>query len=386
MKIVFLSTYPPAPCGIGEYTRHLRLAVERQATDTRIDVIAERHGGTAEELDPNVERVWKRDTPWDREAARAVIARRPELVHVQHEEALLHQDGRFIRFLKALGDAGIARVVTLHSVYGGRLGPNLLWSPTQFHSAVANHSEAIVVHQHLGGRDTLERQGVVPSKIHVIPHGTPRLVCASRQEARASLNIPADAQVALFFGVIHRKKNLHTVLRASQRVAKHLPKFQFVIAGRPRGRTLIDAVYVRQLARLMPKGVAAGWLDFRNGFVPNHVIGDFLAASDLVLFPHDQSYGSASGVFHLALSAGRAAVCSTSPKFGEARDIFGQEVPVAFAETRDVGAWANAIETMLISPGLRSRAEELARNAAVSTDWDAIASRYLQLYAQVTRR
>ncbi len=383
MKIVFFSTYPPAPCGIGEYTRQLRQAVERQTTDTLIEVVAERYGNAAQELDPNVERAWQRNSIWNHEAAAAVIAHHPDLVHVQHEESMLHQDGRLIRFLMALGDAGIARVVTLHSVYGGRIGLNLWWPPSKFHRAIAANAEAIVVHQQLGGRDTLERQGIAPHKIHVIPHGTSLLVCASRAEARARLNIPVDAKVALFFGVIHRKKNLHTALAAAGRVAKRLPEFRFVIAGRPRERNPVDTLYFKQLARSMRPGIAAGWLDFRNEFVPNQAIVDYLAAADLVLFPHDQSYGSASGVFHLALSAGRAVVCSTSPKFGEAREIFGGHIPVAFAQTRDVRAWARAIETMLSRPELRRKAEELAKDAAASTAWDALATTYLQLYCQI---
>lgn len=383
MKIVFFSTYPPAPCGIGDYTRQLRQAVEQQATDTRIDVVAERHRDVVQELDVNVERAWQRNSIWNREASAAVIARHPDLVHVQHEEAILHQDGRLIRFLEDVGNAGIARVVTLHSVYGGRVGPNLWWSPSRFHRALAANVEAIVVHQQQGGRDTLERQGIATHKIHVIPHGTPLLACAPRDEARGRLNIPATAKVALFFGVIHRKKNLHTVLAAATRVAERLPDFRFVVAGRPRERTPIDALYVKQLLRLSRPGIEAGWLDFRKGFVKSHAIADYLAAADLVLFPHDQSYGSASGVFHLALGAGRATVCSLSPKFGEAREIFGRSIPQAFARTRDVGAWAHAIETLLSSPELRSEAEMLAREAAASTSWEAIAGRHLELYRRV---
>ena len=86
------------------------------------------------QLDPNVQRAWQRNSIWNYEAAAAVIARHPDLVHVQHEEALLHQDDRVVHFLKNdLGDAGIARVVTLHSVYAGRFGLSLWWPPSKFH-------------------------------------------------------------------------------------------------------------------------------------------------------------------------------------------------------------------------------------------------------------
>src|SRR4029077_14873641 len=86
------------------------------------ELVAERHPSVTSELDAGVERVWQRGSGWDVAAAAAVIARRPQVVHVQHEEAILHQDARLIRFLEAVGKADIARVVTLHSVYGGRRG------------------------------------------------------------------------------------------------------------------------------------------------------------------------------------------------------------------------------------------------------------------------
>ena len=383
MKVAFLSTYPPAPCGIGDYTRALRHAVEGSAAGVTIEVVAERHASVKSEVDPGVERVWERGTDWATPAAAAVLARRPDVVHIQHEEAILNQNGRLIRFLEAMGKAGVARIVTLHSVYGGRLGVPFWWPPPLFHRALAANTEAIVVHQHQGGRDFLERQGVSPNRIHVIAHGTPHVDGGPRSAARTTLSIPPDAKMALFFGVIHKKKNLHTLLAAAPQVAAQVPGFRLVIAGQLRARTVLDALYGRRLARAMRAGIEAGWLDFRNGYIPANEIATYLAAADIVLFPHDQRYGSASGVFHLALGAGRATVCSSSPKFGEAREIFGRQIPGAFAPARDPAAWATAIRTMLMSEPLRLEAETLARDAAQATSWPVLGARYAQLYRQV---
>jgi polysaccharide biosynthesis protein PslF len=384
VKIAFLSTYPPAPCGIGDYAQQLRISVERAAADASIEVVAEHHIQVKSEVEPGVMRAWRRDTDWAGDAAASVIQSHPDVVHVQHEEAIMHQDGRVIRFLELVGAAGIARAVTLHSVYGGLVGPHLLWSPRRFHQGLAANSEAIIVHQRVKGRDTLERQGVAPNLIHVIPHGTPLLDCPSRQDARQRLNIPITAKMALFFGVIHQKKNLHTALEAAKIVAEQLPEFKFVIAGRPRERTVFDDLYVRRLRRHLEPGFDAGWLDFRNRFIADNDIAHYLAAADLVLFPHDQRYGSASGVFHLALGAGRASVCSSSPKFVEAQEIFGQQIPAAIAETRDVEAWAKSIESLLTNADLRRKAEGLARDAAISTSWENVGRLHAQLYRQLS--
>jgi glycosyltransferase involved in cell wall biosynthesis len=105
-----------------------------------------------------------------------------------------------------------------------------------------------------------------------------------------------------------------------------------------------------------------------------------------VVFPHDQAYGSASGVFHLALGAGRACICSSSPKFGEAREIFARRIPVAIAPARDVGAWQRAMITLLSNEALRGEAEGLARAGAAASAWPALARRYTQLYRDLTAR
>jgi glycosyltransferase involved in cell wall biosynthesis len=266
-----------------------------------IEVVAEHHIQVKREVEPGVTRAWRRNSDWADDAATAVIRSRADVVHVQHEEAIMHQDGRIIRFLAMVGATGIARVVTLHSVYGGIVGPNLLWSPRRFHRGLAANSEAIIVHQRAKGRDTLEQQGVASRQIHVIPPGTPQIYCPAREEARRRLNIPLEAKVALFFGVIHQKKNLHTALMAAKKVAARLPGFMFLIAGRARERTPLDDLYAYRLRQQLEPSITAGWLDFRNRFIADDDIAYFLAAADLVLFPHDQRYGSASGVFHLAL-------------------------------------------------------------------------------------
>jgi glycosyltransferase involved in cell wall biosynthesis len=388
VKVTFFSTYPPAPCGIGDYTRELRQAVERAEPGIVVDVVAERHPSVTRELDARVTRAWARSGAWDEEAVAAVLAQRPDLVHVQHEEAILQQNGRLIRFLEALGRAGIARVVTLHSVYGGRLGVPSWWPPPIFHRAMAERCEAIVVHQREGGLDTLVRQGVPAAKVHVIPHGTPislPLVVSSgvpsaRAVARQRLGIPAEARVALFFGVIHAKKNLHTVVEAAGRVAARLPGFRFVVAGRPRRRTILDTLYAQRLARRMAGGRRAGWLDLREGFIPAEDLTSYVAAADVVLFPHDQAYGSASGVFHLALGGGRACICSASPKFGEARELFAATIPGATVPTRDVGAWAASIEAFLSSPAVLRQAEALAERAAADSSWEKVGRLHAELY------
>jgi len=185
--------------------------------------------------------------------------------------------------------------------------------------------------------------------------------------------------------VIHAKKNLHTVVEAASRVAARLPGFRFVVAGRARRRNVLDALYARRLGRRMAGGLRAGWLDLREGFIPAEDLASYVAAADVVLFPHDQAYGSASGVFHHALGGGRACICSASPKFGEARELFAATIPGATVPTRDVGAWAAAIEAFLSSPAVLREAEGLAERAAADSSWEKVGRLHADLYLHLGR-
>ncbi len=387
MKVVFFSTYPPAPCGIGDYTLELRHAVERGAPDVTIEVVAEQHDSVERELDSQVERVWKRGTAWDATAAAAVIARRPDVVHIQHEEAIMHQDARVIRFLEAVGKAGIARLVTLHSVYGGRLGvPIFWWPPPIFHRAIAANVETIVVHQQIGGRDFLERQGVPPEKIQVIAHGTPTSTadrapprghawaCRPTRRSRSSLVSSSPGRICT------RWLRPPAPSRRPCRASACWSRAGCAIA------TCSMRFTRRRLARAMKPGIASGWLDFRGGYIPADDVPAYLAAADLVVFPYDQAYGSASGVFHLALGAGRACICSSSPKFGEAREIFGKNAAATTAPARDVGAWERAMIALLSDERLRAQAEALATAGAAASAWPVLGQRYAQLYRDLAER
>lgn len=386
MKIALVSTYPPAPCGIGDYTRNLRQGLEVAAPEVAIPVIAEQHPSVQSELDAGVHRSWRRQSAWDVSATEATLALRPDVVHLQHEEAIFRQDGHLIRFLSNLGRAGIRRVVTLHSVYGGRLGLPFWWPPPLFHRAIARNADAIIVHQGAGGRDFLERHGVPGDKIHVIPHGTPRVEGMSRDDARTRLGLPRSKDIALFLGVIHPRKNLHTIIAAVERVAKELPSVCLLIAGRVRERSVLDRLYSARIDRSVRKGTALGFIAYRKGFVASQDLPALLAAADVVLLPHDQSYGSASGILHLALGAGRAAICSSSPKFGEAREAFGRQIPQAFVDAKDVRGWAGALRDLLSSPATRELAESLARAEADRTSWNAVGRQHFDLYRAVIAR
>jgi glycosyltransferase involved in cell wall biosynthesis len=298
---------------------------------------------------------------------------RPDVVHFQHEESLFGQGRRFLRVLDEVRALGAHVVVTLHTVYAGLRGRG-------FHRELSRRCDRVVAHQEHGMAAVLAMHGVPVQGIDVIAHGTPLLPITSQAVAREALGVPGEHRVALFFGFIHYGKGLHYALAGFERALRTHPDARFVIAGRVRRSHVLDTLYSRWLERRLRPLVVSGHVVYRPGFVPVEQKPLYYSAADVVVLPHVQSYGSASGVLHEALAAGKPILCTRGKKFAEAVEAFAQQMPQAFPPPRDVGGWQAAFEQMLGSDELRQRAGGLVSALGAQTSWSASARRHLESY------
>jgi len=371
MRLALVSTFPPAECGIGNYSHELVTALRREAPDVEVVVIAERDPRATESAE--VLRAWHRKETWVPAIAAAVERVRPDVVHVQHEESFLGHDGRMIALLEQLRARGIRSVVTLHTVHGGVLGG-------AYHRKLARACDRLVVHQRTGNRDTLLAQGVPPERVQLIAHGTPALALPDRATARAQLELPQDVPIALFFGFIHFRKRVHVAIDAFERSLGALGDARFVIAGRLRRSHILDTLYAKRFARSMRAGVAAGRIIYRPGFVPPEHKAAYYAAADVVVMPHVQPYGSASGVLHEALAARRAILCTRGKKFAEAVEALSDEFPDAFPLPDHRASWQRGFESLLGSEARRAALAVCVGTLAEETSWAHSAQRHADLY------
>lgn len=374
MHIALISTFPPAECGIGNYSRELVDALAAVAPDIKVTVIAEQVEGVEDRT--GVVRAWHRRGDWVHVIHGAIAAVQPDVVHVQHEEALFGQDRRIVELLARLRVSGARTIATLHSVYDGRHGRD-------FHRALAAVCDRLVAHQRAGMASVLQRQGVAARQIELIPHGTPHFVLVDRAAARAQLGLPADDPLALFFGFIHFGKRLHVALSAFERARDRLGSARFVVAGRIRRSHALDRIYEHWIERQLRRGEAASSVIYRPGFVPVEHKAAYYAAADLIVLPHDQAYGSASGVLHEAIAANRAILCTRGKKFAEAVEAVSARLPEAFPAPGDRRAWQDGFVHFLTSEVHRRRAEDLLATLRDQTSWRRAATLHAAMYRQV---
>jgi glycosyltransferase involved in cell wall biosynthesis len=300
---------------------------------------------------------------------RYLSGRRPDVVHVQWT-ADRGVDARFLRRLRAIG---VPTVYTAHDVE-----PHMGSGGERDRIArLYDAATRIIVHGESNKKELLSLFRVSPSKVAVIPHGSYDLFSGSgtpgREEARRRLGVPRDARVILFFGLIKRYKGLEHLVEAFRQLRREVPDaFLLVVgevfAGDPEAHRdytrLLDELRDREDALCVPR------------YVPVEAVGEYFAASDVVVLPYTRTFQS--GVLLAAYAAGKPVIVSDTGALPETVEAgrSGLVVPPG-----DAGALARALRELLADPRRLAAMGEHARGLARTVfAWDAVAERTMRLY------
>jgi glycosyltransferase involved in cell wall biosynthesis len=280
---------------------------------------------------------------------------RPDVVHVQW--SVLRRVER--RFYRRLQRAGTAVVFTAHdpvpNVGGGARRRSV--------AATARSFPRVICHSEWGRRALVERCGVDPGRVRVIPHG---VFAYLRELAPVRSPVDPPGPLAVLPGLIRPYKGVDVMLAAWPRVRELAPEATLLVAGRP----MMD---VAALPADRP-GVA-----LLARFLSDAELAAVLRRADLVVLPYRRIDNS--GVLAAALAFGKPLVLSDVGGFGELhrRDGVGEIVPPGDAE-----ALAASVGRLLADDTARAQlAERSAAAAAGPLGWDHIAERTEAVYREL---
>jgi glycosyltransferase involved in cell wall biosynthesis len=280
----------------------------------------------------------------------------PDVVHVQW--CVLRPVER--PFYRRLHAAGIPVVFTAHDPVPNVGGTARARSV----AATARSFERVVCHSEWGREALVERSGVDPRRVRVIPHG----VFGYLREL-PGVAPPADPEgpLAIAPGLIRPYKGVDVLLRAWPHVRAQAPAASLLVAGRP----MMD---VSGLPTGQP-GVV---------FLPRYLSDAELAAAlrraDVVVLPYRRIDNS--GVLAAALAFGAPLVMSDVGGFGELHrsDGVGELFPPG-----DASELAAVLGRLLDDRGARARlAERSAAAAAGPLAWSSIAERTEAVYRELS--
>ena len=361
MRILLITgSFPPMPCGIGDYTAQLAEALGKLPNMT-VAVLADAAahasmGGKGFDLFPVVR-------SWNITSLHAILKVvrdwRPDIIHMQYPSQAY---GRklFPWLLPAiLLLFGNTIIQTWHEYYANTLGSlrNLL-------NAILPTSVVVVRPRYKDIMPAWHRWLIRNKLLQFIPNASSlplvKLGPSERKAIREQFVPPGKALVT-YFGFIYPHKGVEHVFDIADPTKHHL-----VLIGRIRD----NEPYHKMLLDKIRQGPWSGHVT-TTGFLPPEETGRILAAADAVLLPFRDGGGLWNTSFHGAAIQGTFVLTTSQEEHG-----YDAVHNVYFAHPGDMGDMRRALDIYL---GYRT-AEENVRQYAT---WDSIAEAHRSLYERI---
>jgi glycosyltransferase involved in cell wall biosynthesis len=234
-------------------------------------------------------------------------------------------------------------------------------------------AERCIVSSEHNARQARGLLGLAPERVRVIRPGAEPVrpgSAADRAAARRRLGLPADAPVAMFFGLIRHYKGVDVLVRAFARALARAPQAHLVVAGRP----WIDW---RPLERLIQELRIGPCVHAFPRYVPEAEVADFYRAADLVVLPY-RGFDAQSAVGTSSLGYGRPMLVTRTGALPELVPDQWQVVPPG-----DVQALADRLGCCLGDLDRLARMRRAATEHARAFSWERTAEQTVALYREL---
>lgn len=327
---------------------------------------------------------------------REVIRSSQEVVHIQFEPAtfgLVTTPPLLPLLLFGLRTARKRVVVTLHGVppIGSRDSAGRIGDLLSFHSlpvsgllaklvivftykAVSVLSSSLVVHSETMREWLVRDYGIDRGKVSVIPHGVDRKRSVVMTDSVLS-NELRGKRFALFFGRIHPRKGLETLLLAWEKVHRSDPELTLVVAGTPHKHDLSGEYFDGLIEMSRRLGIQDSVIF--TGRVDEGQIDQLYSSAEFVILPYVYS-DAASGPLAIAFSFGKPVIASD---LGVFKDEIADGVTGILCTPEDPSQFADAIESLARNPGLLESMKLEVKKGSQFRSWEAVAGMTLELWS-----
>lgn len=374
VSIAFIGTYPPRRCGIATFTRDIS-AASSSASEVLPMIIAVSDPGGQYEYPHEVKYEIRQGIKGDyARAAEFVNYSDVRLVSIQHEHGIFGgEDGAYILdLLTALRAPAIA---TLHTV---------LKRPSNSQRAIiqtmSRECARLVVMSEVAAELLKMSYGVNEKKLALIPHGIPEMAPRDPERLKAKFGVSGQ-RMLLTFGLLGPNKGIETVIRALPAVLAKFPDVIYFVVGatHPMIVRWHGEAYRTSLEREAERLGIRDHVVFRDQFVSDEELCNYLQAADLYVSPYQNEAQVTSGALSYAMGAG-AAVVSTPYWHAEELLSGGHGCLFPFGDHAALGA---ALLSLLGSPTEIERVRLSAFEFTRSMVWPRIRKAHLELGAKV---
>jgi len=397
MRLALLSRFPPAECGIAEYSWFLTNAIISKRRNVEVVVLGNRDVPREIETNPLprtiIERVFTSSSNDYSGVLTALNMYKPDVLHIQHDYSFFPQSPEFIRFLIEARKYCKKVVITMHTVkkpmgiskavagaISFKQGIREDFELIMFQRKLVEHSDVVIVHSYLQEFE-LWSQGADETKIKVVPHGTLINPYVSKPKHELLLELTKSGvsielrggEVLIFLpGFVRYDKGLDIAIKSFDVVSGKYDAI-LILGGAPQGagseklRSSISSMVDKR-----------SHIVFIERFLDRSTLLKLFALCDVVILPYREVPGliGVSGVLHLAMGSFKPIVCTRVPRLVE----YCERVPELCAKQNDVMEFTYKLLNLIENMESYSRALESVWSYAIETRWEKIAEIHLETY------
>lgn len=369
--------YPPQQGGVGDYTRELAAALQRQG----VDAVVLTGGAPGPEDAAGPTPVVRPIDTWGWRCWRgldaAIRALAPQVVHIQYQAAAygLHPA---INLWPRFSPWRRATAVTFHDLRVPYLFPKA--GPLRFRAVlelarasgqaiVTNVEDCVLLGPHLR-----QPPALIPIGANIQPAPPPGY---DRSAWRAQAGVGEQETVLAYFGFLNESKGAEELVLALARLRRRgLPVTLWLIGGQVGASDPTNAAYLAQVQQLIAAQGMEPYVRW-TGFTAAAEVSANLLAADLCVLPFRDGVSFRRGSLMAALAHGLPVV-STLPRLELSQVHDGENM--ALVPPHDDAALAERIALLAVDLPARRRLAAGARALARLFDWDQIAARTVEVY------
>jgi glycosyltransferase involved in cell wall biosynthesis len=378
--LLIADVYPPAICGIGDYSAKLAAALVDRGVDVHVLTKSVDGAPAEEELDGVV--VHRLARHWTFADVQPILHAAGDLgpgtiVHLQYPSLTGYERRPMINLLPAVFRTLKRRfplVVTMHGFHEHRMR----WRMRALPMLWANNA-LVFVHrrdQEMASRWaplSARRSAMIPIASNV---EAAKLDAAARDQVRAELGFSPSDCVAVYFGEVRPEKGPHVLLSTVEGCRERCPQAKALIISTVGTHKHELTSYEREVLAKLDRGSREGWAKLARAET-SECAGQLLQAADIAVFPFTMGAGENRGSLIAAVVNGAPVLTtrgeSTPPSYEE---NFGVETVSA----EDSAAFSARLIELIESPTDRAVLAAKARGAAGRFSWSSVADQTIEVY------
>lgn len=371
--IALIGNSMPRRCGIATFTTHCHDAVHSAFPEMRIDSYAMDDGADEVAYPSHVHVISRNDLSSYAEAACRIDDSGAQAIWLQHEFGIFGGNAGDM-ILHLLDRTRLPLILTLHTI-----AENATAEERSVLNALLQRASRIMVMAAQGSRILVERYGVDPAIIAVIPHGVPDRPYIDPADLKPKFGWE-DKKIILTFGLLAPDKGIDHMIRAMPAIVRHHPQTHYIVLGathpnlvREQGESLRHSLM--ELANDLD---VADNIHFIDHYVDQETLLDYLQAADIYVTPYVNPAQIVSGTLSYAIGMGKPIV---STPYVQAQEILsgGRGITVPFANS---DLLSDEINRLLSNDGLRSGYAMRAYAQGRDMIWSELARRVVDMMSE----